>query len=197
MLCGIVYCSSRDENGMCMEDPANDLQSWWDPARFDEAALKTLEQELRVIAAARLRAESTSSLSTGDLVNEAILRLSAIVEVKWTDRPHLLAMASTLMKRILIDHARRRGAMKRDHQKVTLVTGLAEQEPALEIMALDFALKDLRALDAQRADVVEMRFFGGMSSTDIGEVLGISEATVKRRWTAARAWLYDRLKQQS
>lgn len=177
-----------------MADTGGTGKPWWDAARFDDAALKTLEQELRVIAAARLRAESASSLSTGDLVNEAVVRLSAITQIEWKDRPHLLAMSSTLMRRILIDHARRRHSSKREHEKVTLVTGLPQQEPGFEIMALDMALKDLRAIDAQRADVVEMRFFGGMSNADISSVLGISEATVKRRWSAARAWLFDTLK---
>lgn len=177
-----------------MAEGGETVRQWWDPSRFDDASLKVLEQELRVIAAARLRSEHASSLSTGDLVNEAIVRLSAITQIEWKDRPHLLAMSSTLMRRILIDHARRRHSDKREHQKVTLVTGLPQQEPGFEIIALDMALKDLRAIDAQRADVVEMRFFGGMSNSDIGDVLGISEATVKRRWGAARAWLFDTLK---
>lgn len=180
-----------------MQDETKDIQSWWDASRFDDAALKALEKELHAIAAARLRAESASSLSTGDLVNEAILRLSSIIKIEWADQPHVLAMASTLMRRILIDQARRRNSIKRGHQKVTLMTGLAQEEPAFEILALDMALQDLRALDPQRADVVEMRFFGGMANADIGKVLGISEATVKRRWAASKAWLYDRLKNRA
>lgn len=177
-----------------MADETRGGQAWWDQTRFTDATLKTLNTELTTIAAARLHGEKNSSMSTGDLVNEALIRLSAITQIEWKDRPHLLAMASTLMRRILIDHARRRHTDKRQHAKVTLVTGLPQQGPGFEIMALDMALKELREIDVERADIVEMRFFGGMTNTEIGTVLNISEATVKRRWSAARSWLYDTLK---
>lgn len=153
-----------------------------------------IEQELRTIAAARLRREKATSLSTGDLINEAMIRLQELESIDWQGRPHVLALASTFMRRILIDHARRKNAEKRAHHKVTLVTSLAEQQAPVEIFDLEQALQALREIDAEKANVVEMRFFGGMSNAQIGEVLNLSEATVKRRWSAARAWLQDYLR---
>ena len=153
-----------------------------------------LNNELRMIAAARLRSESNSSLSTGDLVNEAVMKLARLDILKLQSRPHVLALASKMMRQILIDHARKRQAAKREHSVVTLTTNVAQWEVPIEMMALDMALKELQELDPQRADIVEMRFFGGMSVADISVVLEISEATVKRRWAATRAWLYNKLK---
>ncbi|MEM7568519.1 MAG: ECF-type sigma factor [Pseudomonadota bacterium] len=154
-----------------------------------------MEAELKTIAAARLRAERSTSLSTGDLINEAMLRLQELKSVDWQSMPHILAVASTFMRRILIDHARRKNSEKRAHQKVTLVTGLPEDTAKAEILDLEQALKALRDIDPEKASVVEMRFFGGMSNAQIGTVLELSEATVKRRWSAARAWLQDYLGQ--
>ncbi|MEO0412248.1 MAG: ECF-type sigma factor [Pseudomonadota bacterium] len=153
-----------------------------------------IERELRTIAAARLRRETATSMSTGDLINEAMIRLQELESIDWQGRPHVLALASTFMRRILIDHARRKNAEKRAHQKVTLVTSLADQQAPVEIFDLEEALQALREIDAEKANVVEMRFFGGMSNAQIGEVLELSEATVKRRWSAARAWLQDYLR---
>lgn len=153
-----------------------------------------IEQELKTIAAARLRSERSSSLSTGDLINEAMLRLQELDSIEWTGKPHVLAIASTFMRRILIDHARRKNSDKRAHQKVTLVTGLPEEQAPVEIFDLEQALNALREIDPEKANIVEMRFFGGMSNAQIGEVLTLSEATVKRRWAAARAWLQDYLR---
>ena len=89
---------------------------------------------------------------------------------------------------------RAKRADKREHQKVMLVTGIAAETPDLEIEALNDALDRLALIDRERAEIVEMRYFGGMEVTDIAEVLGLSESTVKRRWTAARMWLLDELK---
>ncbi|MEM1020640.1 MAG: ECF-type sigma factor [Sphingomonadales bacterium] len=152
-----------------------------------------IERELKIIAAARLRQERSASLSTGDLINEAMLRLQQLENIDWQGKPHLLAVASTFMRRILIDHARRKQADKRAHQKVTLVTSLPDRETSIEIFDLERALAALRDVDKERCDIVEMRFFGGMTNEQIGDVLGLSEATVKRRWSAARAWLQDYL----
>lgn len=100
------------------------------------------------------------------------------------------------MRQILLDHARRKNSDKRRHEPVTLCTGFAEPEPNIELIALNQAMPDLAALDPQRARIVEMRYFGGMSLPDIAAVLGVSEATVKRRWSSTRAWLLDRLAEQ-
>ena len=153
-----------------------------------------VHSELEAIAAARLRDEGGVSLSSGDLVNEAVLKLSSLNRIEWQSRPHFLALASRLMRQILIDHARKKNAAKRDYQAVTLCTEMCGVDRPVELMELDRALTRLAELDSTRADIVEMRFFGGMVTSDIAKVLGISERTAERRWASARAWLFDRLK---
>lgn len=153
----------------------------------------TLDGELRRIAAIKLRAERHTSLSTGDLINEAVLRLSRLTIMEFHGRAHILALASTLMRRVLIDAARQRAAAKRGATPVTLCTGVADWEMPLDLLELEIALRELAELDPARSRIVEMRFFGGMSCADIAGVLGISEPTVKRRWSATRAWLHNRL----
>lgn len=152
-----------------------------------------LDRELQLIAAAKLRDEGACSLASGDLINEAVLRLTRLEQIQWVDKAHFLALAARVMRRVLIDHARFKGAGKRDGRSVTLVTGLGAQDPPIELMALNMALQDLAGIDVQRANIVEMRFFGGMAIPEIAIVLGISESTAKRRWASARAWLFDRL----
>lgn len=152
-----------------------------------------LDRELQAIAAAQLRNERSASLASGDLVNEAVLKLARLDRMKWADKAHFLALASRVMRRVLIDRARARNACKRAHQPVTLVTGIGGADPPIELLELNMALEELAAFDSQRAEIVEMRFFGGMGIADIALVLGVSEATAKRRWASARAWLFDRL----
>lgn len=152
-----------------------------------------LETELNGIAAAKLSQESNSSLSTGDLINEAVIKISRLKQIELTSKAHILALASRIMRQVLVDHARKKNSNKRDHHRVTLVTNIGEWKMPVELMELDFLLQDLKDIDAQRADIVEMRFFGGMSIADIAIVLDVSEATVKRRWASTRAWLQNRL----
>lgn len=151
--------------------------------------------ELRAIAAARLRHERNCSLSVGDLVNEAILKLFRLNVMELQSRAHILALTSRVMRQILIDEARKRGAAKRNHMAITLTTNIAQWEMPVDLMMIENALRDLAAIDPQRAQLVEMRFFGGMSTGDIAAVLGVSEPTVKRRWASTRAWLRHRLGQ--
>lgn len=146
--------------------------------------------ELTRAAAAMLRNERAVSLSSGDLVHETVLRLIQLRQIDYDDRAHFLALASRFMRRTLVDHVRAKHADKREHQKVTLVTNFEPARP-VDLHGLDEALIRLGAIDGQRAEIVEMRYFGGMTLADIAEVLSLSEATVKRRWTAARAWLID------
>lgn len=153
----------------------------------------TIGDDLRQIAAAKLRSERNSSLSTGDLVNEAVIRLSRLTIMEFHGRAHILAVASRLMRRVLIDAARQRSAAKRGDAPVTLCTNVACWEIPIDLLELEMALGELAELDAERSQIVEMRFFGGMSIRDIAEVLGISEPTVKRRWVSTRAWLHNRL----
>ena len=152
-------------------------------------------RELLQISAALLRNERNTSLSTGDLVNEAVLRLMNLDRIDWVDRAHFLALSARAMRRALVDHARRKGSDKRRHDKVTLVTqihgGGIEQ---IELDRLDKALIRLHVIDPERAEVVELRYFGGMSLDEVAEVTGVSDSTVKRSWRVARAWLVDALR---
>lgn len=151
-----------------------------------------LYPELHAIAAARLRGERGTSLSTGDLINDAVLRLIRIERIDIADRIHLIALASRMMRNILVDHARLRSTDKRKHHKVELCTNI-DREERVDLNQLDSALIRLGAIDGELAGLVEMRYFGGMTIADIAVVTGGSEATVKRRWAAARAWLADAL----
>jgi RNA polymerase sigma factor (TIGR02999 family) len=147
-----------------------------------------LHPELTQIAAAKLRGERNSSLSTGDLINGAVLRLIQADQAKFADRAHIIALASRLMRHILIDHARLKTSAKRRHVKVELCTSI-EGEQRLDLIALEAALIRLGAIDRELMELVEMRYFGGMTVADVAIVTNLSEPTVKRRWRAARAWL--------
>lgn len=177
-----------------MEPKTAQLLAEWRGGQIDarNALIARLHPELAVIAAARLRADRASSLSTGDLVNEAVLKISAADGLSIADRSHMLALASRIMRNILIDDARARLSDKRHHKKVELSTEI-DGEQRFDLIELDSALVRLRALDAQLADLVEMRYFGGMTVTDVAAVTGLSEPTVKRRWQVARSWLLDAL----
>lgn len=146
--------------------------------------------DLERAAAALLRRERNVSLSSGDLVQETLLRLIQLRQLEPADRAHFMALASRFMRRVLVDHVRAKKTDKRAHYRVTLVTEV-EGGRSVDLKALDEALLRLGNLDGQRAEIVEMRYFGGMSTGDIAEVLSLSEATVKRRWAGARAWLLD------
>lgn len=168
------------------------LQAWrsGDTAARD-ALFQLLYTELRQVSAALLRAERNNSLSTGDLVNEAALRLIRLDQIQWADKSHFLALSARAMRRVLIDHARKKNADKRYHQKVTLVTRVEGAAQRVDIDVLERSLIRLGVIDAQKAEIVELRYFGGMSLQEIAEVVGSSESTVKRQWRVARAWLLD------
>jgi len=149
-----------------------------------------LYHELRKLSASILTGEGHISLSTGDLVNEAVIRLIGLEKINWQDKAHFMALASRMMRRVLVDHARKKNANKRDHHKVTLITLAGDgRSDQLDIVALDTALMRLSVLDAERASIVEMRYYGGLSVEDIASVTGKSVSTVKRNWRSARAWL--------
>lgn len=151
-----------------------------------------LHPELSTIAAARLRAERGTSLSTGDLINESVMRIATSDGLSITDRTHMLALASRIMRNILVDHARSKNAGKRHHHKVELTTQV-DGDQRFDLLVLDSALVRLKVLDAQLAELVEMRYFGGMTVEDVAMATGMSEPTVKRRWQVARSWLLDAL----
>ena len=151
-------------------------------------------RELQTLASRYLSRERAGhTLQATALVNEAYLKLIDQRNVQWQNRAHFLGIAARLMRRILIDHARRRGRAKRGSAAthITLVEGLAASEPRdVDAIALDDALVALEKLDPQQAQMVELRFFGGLTVDETAEVLGISEGTVKREWRVAKAWLY-------
>lgn len=150
--------------------------------------------ELRKLAQHYLRRErSDHTLQSTALVHEAYLRLAGQSAPQWQNRAHFFGIAAHLMRQILVEHARSRGAAKRGGgaTRITLDASLAiAQQNEVDVIVLDKALQDLTELDAQQGRIVELRFFGGLTIEDTSEVLGISPATVKREWVTARAWLF-------
>jgi RNA polymerase sigma factor (TIGR02999 family) len=162
----------------------------------DQAALERLMPlvyaELRKLAASYLRSERPNhTLQPTALVNEAYLRLVDQRNVNWQNRAHFFGIAAQMMRRILVDHARRRQAGKRDAAPYLLQASadLPGGFRDLELLALDEALRGLAALDTRQARIVELRFFGGLTVEETAEAAGVSPATVKREWRTARAWL--------
>ena len=153
--------------------------------------------ELRRLAHRQLRLENAGhTLDTNALVHEAYLRLVDQTQAQWRDRAHFLAVASTAMRRILVDHARRHRAAKRGGalRRVPLETlELPADERADLLVALDEALARLETLDGRQARVVECRFFGGLTEEETATALGIGLRTAKRDWAKARSWLYQEL----
>jgi len=153
--------------------------------------------ELRRLAQAQLRRERPGhTLLTTGLVHEAYLKLADAPDVEWRSRAQFFSIAARAMRQILIDHARRRNADKRggDRDRTTLMSKHLPFEVRFdELIALDDALDRLDALDERLRQVVEMRFFGGMTEEEVAEVLGLSTRTVQRDWAKARAWLYAEL----
>jgi RNA polymerase sigma-70 factor, ECF subfamily len=132
------------------------------------------------------------TLQTSALVNEAYLRLADQTHPRWQNRAHFFAICAQLMRQILVDYARRRGARKRGggERPVPLDEGLIfSEERAADVVALDEALARLAEFDPRQSRVVELRFFGGLSIEETAEVLGVSPGTVMRDWTLAKAWL--------
>jgi RNA polymerase sigma-70 factor, ECF subfamily len=151
--------------------------------------------ELRRLAAHYLKAERPGhTLQPTALVHEAYLRLTKMQEIDWQSRSHFFATAATVMRRILVDHARSYRAHKREgfREAISLEeTLVVSQVRSRELIALDDALDRLAKIDIRQSKIVEMRFFGGLSEEETGAVLGISARTVKRDWRMAKAWLYN------
>jgi RNA polymerase sigma factor (TIGR02999 family) len=171
------------------------LKDW---RRGDQAALERLvpllQNRLRELAHGYLARERPGHLlQTTSLVNEAYVKLIQISRVDWKDRAHFLAMAATVMRRILVEFARERAALKRGGNiQVVEFDERLHGVPARvgdDLVALDDALERLAVMDARAARVVEMRFFAGLSVEESAEALAVSPNTVKRDWTAARLWL--------
>lgn len=153
-------------------------------------------QELRRRASAYLRRERPGhTLQPTALVHEAYIRLMAQRRVSWLNRAQFFALAAQLMRRILVDHARERHAAKRPAGiRVAFDEGIrAVPPPDYELLMLDDALHDLALLDARQAEIVELKYFAGLSEAEVAAVLSLSRATVTREWQSARAWLYRRI----
>lgn len=163
-----------------------------------DALMPVVYGELRRLASRYLSGERRHhTLQTHNLVHEAFLRLVGDHRIDWQSRAHFFAIAASTMRRILVDHARSRDASKLggDVRKIVLDD---TPEPAdvrdADVVALDEALVALAEVDAELARIVELRFFGGLKNAEIGEVLGVSEVTVRRRFRLARGWLYRHLR---
>ena len=151
---------------------------------------------LRELAASFMKRERAGhSLQATALVHEAYLRLIDQEHAGWRDREHFLAVAAVLMRRILVDHARGKAALKRGGhlQRVPLEDSLAIKGANLDVIALDEALGRLRESDERKARVVELRYFGGLSIAEVARALGIAEPTAEKDWYIARAWLHREL----
>jgi RNA polymerase sigma-70 factor (ECF subfamily) len=170
------------------------LQAWSDG---DETALDRLTpivyHELRQLAHRQMRKENVQhSLQTTALVNEAYLRLVECNRMRWVDRAHFFAVSATLMRRILIDYARRHNLTRGagfPHVSLEQI-GLPSKTGDPDLIALDDALECLQRFDPRKAKVVELRFFGGLSIEEAAEVLKVSVVTINRDWNNAKAWLY-------
>lgn len=186
-----------------MSEPAPDditrlLHDW---SNGDEAALSKLLElvypELRKMAASRLRGERPDhTLQPTSLVHEVYMRLAHDSDREWADRTHFYAVAARVVRAVLVDHARTRRRIKRGAGAVGVeLHDFHAAVPArgVDLLDLDNALKELEAIDAERARIVEMRHFAGLSIEETAEALGISPSTVKRGWLAAKTWIRHRL----
>jgi RNA polymerase sigma factor (TIGR02999 family) len=165
-----------------------------------EELLPLVYDELRRLAAARMAREAPGqTLQATALVHEAWLRLVGSNPVQWNGRAHFFGAAAEAMRRILLERARKKGRIRHgghlqraDLDQVTLAT----QDSDDVILAVNEALEKLAAESPQKAEIVKLRYFGGLEHAEIAEVLGVSEPTVRRHWTYARSWLYAELKEQ-
>jgi RNA polymerase sigma factor (TIGR02999 family) len=166
-----------------------------------DALVPLVYDELRKIARRCLAGQRSShTLQPTALVHEAYLRLAGRDSVEWQDRMHFFAMAAQMMRHILVDHARKRAAAKRGGNAVTIVVdemSAVSRQPSLDVLALDDALTRLASLDPRQSQIVELRFFGGLSIEKAAEVVKISPATAKREWTTARLWLHKAMSEDA
>lgn len=174
------------------------LQAWaGGDVRARDELVPLIYHELRHRAAGYLRHERVDhTLQATALVHEAFMRLAGQDRVAWQNRGQFYGIAAQMMRRILVDHARARRAAKRPNpaMRAELDDQIAAAEPpGLDLVMLDDALTELSALDARQGQIVELRYFGGLSEQEAADTLGVSRATVTREWKRARAWLYHRV----
>ena len=169
-----------------------------DDTPSDQALLELVYKELHRLASSFLRQERPGhTLQTSALVNEAYLRLRNTSVMRFEDRQHYVRIASRAMRRVLVDYARRRRRLKRETgERIEIDRVAVIGQPHLEeYLTIDTALQKLAKLDARQAEIVQLRFFGGLSVPETAQTLEISEKTVKREWAVARAWLRGELDQ--
>jgi len=171
-----------------------------DQQAFD-ALMPEVGKELHRLAAHYMAEEPPGhDLQPTALINEAYLRLVDWKNIQWADRAHFFGMAANMMRRVLVDYARKRDRLKRGGEAIQVSFIEAANVPApqsADVLALDKALEELEALDRRKSRIVEMRFFGGLSQEEVAEALNVSLATVRRDWSLARAWLSRELKKKS
>ena len=190
---------------MAMRSPHEVTELLVDWSNGDQAALDRLmplvDRELHRLAHHYMRRESPGhTLQSTALVNEAYLRLVDQKRMHWENRAHFFALSAQLMRRILVDHARKRKYAKRggDAGKISFDEVMAvSPERGADLIALDDALEKLAAIDPRKSKVVEMKFFGGLSVEEAAEALGVAPLTVKRDWKMAKAWLYNALSNET
>lgn len=172
-----------------------------DESRAAERLMPLVYDELRRLAAGYLRRErSDHTLQATGLVHEAYLRLVDQQNLTWRDRAHFFAVCAQVMRRILVDHARNHRRAKRGagREKLELNEALVPaEERTVDLLALDEAMRDLTTFDLQKSRIVELRFFGGLTTGEISEVLSISERTIRREWRIAKAWLRRRVMEEA
>lgn len=164
----------------------------------ERALLELVYGELRKLASSFLRRNrSAETLQTSALLNEAYLRLASGNPMRFQDRQHYVRVAARAMRQVLVDHARRRHAQKREVSPPVELDrpGWIDRGKMEEYLTIDTSLRKLAELDPRQAEIVELRFFGGLSVAETAQALAISEKTVKRDWSAARAWLRGELDQ--
>jgi RNA polymerase sigma-70 factor, ECF subfamily len=181
--------------GPALEEVSTLLHAW---SEGDQRALKKLMpivyEELHRLARRYMRGERPGhSLQTTALVNEAYTRLVDYKRMQWQDRAHFFAVSAQVMRRILVEHARRHNLKRGAGVRHVSLDEASMVGDATDFVALDDAMNALAKLDPRKVQVVEMRFFGGLSVEETAEVLKISTVTVKRDWRAARTWLYREL----
>lgn len=160
-------------------------------AALDEL-IPLVHDELRRLAGRYMRRENQGhTLQTSALVNEAYMRLVDQKSVQWKNRAHFFGVAAQVMRRILVDHARKRSRAKRGGgaQMVSLADQAGVSKEVAEVIALDEALLNLAEMDPRKSQIVEMKFFGGLTTEEVAEVLKVTPRTVEREWRKARAWL--------
>jgi RNA polymerase sigma factor (TIGR02999 family) len=179
--------------------PVTELLTRWSSGDTSarDALVPLVYSELRKIARRCLAGQrSGHTLQPTALVHEACLRLVRYDSIDWRDRAHFFALAAQIMRQILVDHARKQTAAKRGGNAVTVVVdeaSAASKQASLDLLALDDALRQLASLDPRQSQIVELRFFGGLSIEETAEAVNISPATIKREWATARLWLLQEM----